>query len=130
MSAKAFFSYSPDMGVEFWEAASEARDSAQKEIDQYRKTARDDGEWPIDSGDVVWGAVAQYAAEQPVEVDGEDCVDFVLADVPDAAAPELLGALQSLLTAYQTVHGVGDLEMQPAIFFARKCIAAATGETA
>jgi len=47
-----------------------------------------------------------------------------------AAAPDLLGALQSLLTAYQTVHGIGDLEMQPAIFFARKCIAAATGETA
>ena len=47
-----------------------------------------------------------------------------------AAAPDLLCALQSLLTAYQTVHGIGDLETQPAIFFARKCIAAATGETA
>lgn len=47
-----------------------------------------------------------------------------------AAAPDLLGALQSLLTAYQTAHGIGDIEMQPAIFFARKCIAAATGETA
>lgn len=47
-----------------------------------------------------------------------------------AAAPDLLGALRSMLTAYETVHGIGDLEMQPAIFFARKCIAAATGETA
>ena len=59
------------------------------------------------------------------------CQDVIHPDARlIAAAPELLGALQSLLTAYQTVHGVGDLEMQPAIFFARKCIAAATGETA
>lgn len=82
MSPKAFFSYSPDMGVNFWETESEARGSAENEIEQYRKDAQDDGEWPIDTGDVVWGKVSQYAAEQPIEVDGEDCIDFVLADVP------------------------------------------------
>jgi hypothetical protein len=44
-----------------------------------------------------------------------------------AAAPDLLGALQNMLAQYNTVHGIGDMEMQSAIDFARKTIAKATG---
>ncbi len=45
-----------------------------------------------------------------------------------AAAPDLLEVLQNMLAQYNTVHGIGDMEMQSAIDFARKTIAKATGE--
>ena len=35
----------------------------------------------------------------------------------------LVDALKALLRAYQTVHGDGDLEMQPAIYQANKVLA-------
>ena len=44
-----------------------------------------------------------------------------------AAAPDLLAALQNIVAQYDTVHGVGDMEMQPAIDFAHRAIAKATG---
>jgi len=44
-----------------------------------------------------------------------------------AAAPDLLEALQVVLRDHMAVHGVGDLEMQPALFQARAAIAKATG---
>jgi len=44
-----------------------------------------------------------------------------------AAAPELLEALKNFISQYKTVHGIGDMEMQPAIDFAHKTIAKATG---
>jgi len=52
---------------------------------------------------------------------------------PDAklieAAPDLLTALQVVLRDYTAVHGIGDVEMQPAIYQARAAIAKATGKT-
>lgn len=45
-----------------------------------------------------------------------------------AAAPDLLEALEVILRDHIAVHGVGDLEMQPALFQARAAIAKATGE--
>ena len=44
-----------------------------------------------------------------------------------AAAPELLNALQGMLRDHKAVHGVGDLEMQPALFQAHAAIDKATG---
>ena len=44
-----------------------------------------------------------------------------------AAAPDLLEALKVILRDHMAVHGVGDLEMQPALFQARAAIAKATG---
>ena len=45
-----------------------------------------------------------------------------------SAAPELLAALQVMVRDYSTVHGIGDLEMQPAIYQANQAIENATGE--
>lgn len=45
-----------------------------------------------------------------------------------ATAPDLLEALKVILRDHMAVHGVGDLEMQPALFQARAAIAKATGE--
>ncbi len=42
------------------------------------------------------------------------------------AAPQLLKALQCLLRDHEAVHGIGDLEMQPALYQARAAIADAT----
>lgn len=38
------------------------------------------------------------------------------------AAPDLLAALQVVLRDYKAVHGVGDLEMQPALYQASAAI--------
>jgi hypothetical protein len=45
-----------------------------------------------------------------------------------AAAPDLLEALEVILRDHMAVHGVGDLEMQPALFQARAAITKAKGE--
>ena len=45
-----------------------------------------------------------------------------------AAVPDLLGALKNIVTQYNAVHGIGDMEMQSAIDFAHKMIVKATGE--
>lgn len=42
------------------------------------------------------------------------------------AAPDLIAALQVVLRDYAAVHGIGDVEMQPAIYQARAAIAKAT----
>ena len=42
------------------------------------------------------------------------------------SAPELLDSLKVMLRDYAAVHGVGDLEMQPALLQARAAIAKAT----
>lgn len=47
-----------------------------------------------------------------------------------STAPELLQALQVLVQNYSAVHGIGDLEMQPAIHQAKLAIEKATGEKA
>ena len=44
------------------------------------------------------------------------------------SAPELLDSLKVMLRDYAAVHGVGDLEMQPALLQASAAIAKATGE--
>ena len=44
------------------------------------------------------------------------------------SVPELLDSLKVMLRDYAAVHGVGDLEMQPALLQARAAIAKATGE--
>ena len=43
------------------------------------------------------------------------------------SVPELLDSLKVMLRDYAAVHGVGDLEMQPALLQARAAIAKATG---
>ena len=43
------------------------------------------------------------------------------------SAPELLDSLKVMLRDYAAVHGVGDLEMQPALLQASAAIAKATG---
>lgn len=45
------------------------------------------------------------------------------------SVPELLDSLKVMLRDYAAVHGVGDLEMQPALLQASAAIAKATGET-
>lgn len=48
-----------------------------------------------------------------------------------AAAPELLAALKVMLRDYKAAHdGIGDLEMQPAIFQATAAVANAEGGAA
>lgn len=47
-----------------------------------------------------------------------------------AAAPDLLDALHAVLSDYMAVHGVGDLEVQPALFQAHAAIDKATGGAA
>ena len=44
------------------------------------------------------------------------------------SVPELLDSLKVMLRDYAAVHGVGDLEMQPALLQASAAIAKATGE--
>lgn len=44
-----------------------------------------------------------------------------------AAAPELLEALHDVLSDYMAVHGLGDLEMKPALFRACAAMYKATG---
>lgn len=46
------------------------------------------------------------------------------------SAPELLDSLKVMLRDYAAVHGVGDLEMQPALLQASAAIAKATGSEA
>lgn len=46
------------------------------------------------------------------------------------SVPELLDSLKVMLRDYAAVHGVGDLEMQPALLQARAAIAKATGSEA
>ena len=46
------------------------------------------------------------------------------------SVPELLDSLKVMLRDYAAVHGVGDLEMQPALLQASAAIAKATGEKA
>ena len=43
------------------------------------------------------------------------------------SVPELLDSLKVMLRDYAAVHGVGDLEMQPALLQASAAIAKATG---
>ena len=43
------------------------------------------------------------------------------------SVPELLDSLKVMLRDYAAVHGVGDLEMQPALLQASAAIAQATG---
>lgn len=42
---------------------------------------------------------------------------------------ELVEALKNIVVQYGVVHDIGDMEMQPAIDFAYRAIAKATGET-
>ena len=46
------------------------------------------------------------------------------------SVPELLDSLKVMLRDYAAVHGVGDLEMQPALLQASAAIAKATGSEA
>lgn len=71
-------------------------------------------------------AVAQYSYDWAGPMRAEALANARLI----AAAPELLAALEVILRDHMAVHGVGDLEMQPALFQARAAIAKATGEAA
>jgi len=65
-------------------------------------------------------------------VGGCGCCDSPRCNEADArliaASPDLLKALEVILRDHMAVHGVGDLEMQPALYQARAAIAKATGE--
>jgi phage tail protein X len=73
-------------------------------------------------GDVVGSVCMRHAVNHTLDACGDANARLI------AAAPELLEALEVILRDHMAVHGVGDLEMQPALFQARAAIAKATGE--
>ena len=70
--SKRFFSYSPDLGIEWHDTAEAAKASADEELKQYRKDAKFDGEWPAEVEDIRWGEVKERTAEVPHDEGGCD----------------------------------------------------------
>jgi hypothetical protein len=73
-------------------------------------------------GDVVASVCIRHAVNHTLDACGDANARLI------AAAPDLLEALEVILRDHMAVHGVGDLEMQPALFQARAAITKATGE--
>jgi len=73
-------------------------------------------------GDVVASVCIRHAVNHTLDACGDANARLI------AAAPNLLEALEVILRDHMAVHGVGDLEMQPALFQARAAITNATGE--
>ena len=89
------------------------------------------GPWATEGFEQINASTGNFYGGLIVSANGEDIVaqcvmprDAILI----AAAPDLLEALEVILRDHMAVHGVGDLEMQPALFQARAAIAKATGE--
>jgi hypothetical protein len=86
MTPKPYFSFDPDSGLDFHETLEEAKDAAQRTIDEYRDCC--DPSWSEDVEHVCYGIVVALASEvvlRAPSTDGPDdngTSDYVLEEIP------------------------------------------------
>lgn len=71
-----FFSYDPDVGMEFYATAEEARLRAMENLELHRDEAADDG-WSEEIGELCWGEIKQAAIETERKSDDSGKFDYL-----------------------------------------------------
>jgi hypothetical protein len=85
MPVQKFFTYDANEGYETYETEEEARQAANKMLDEYAENAHEG--WADEPDQVMWGEIKQRVIEiktgRMVEFEGEmtECVDYKLENV-------------------------------------------------